>query len=100
MRTRGSSEAPGPCRVAELGDCPRDGGGLGQPPCLAERDQATLGLIPQDKRHGAQAFANTDAANLPQLGEIPEDLRQSVERDSTGNVMDVVDADICREPPE
>ncbi len=57
-------------------------------------------LVPQHELDAAQALEKADAADVAQLGIVPEHLRQPVERHRARQMMHVVDADVSGEPPE
>ena len=76
-----------------------DAGALARPG-LAERDEAAGVLVPQHQLDAAQAFENSDAADVAQFGMIAQHLRQPVERHRARQMVHMVDADVSGEPAE
>jgi hypothetical protein len=67
---------------------------------LAERDEPLAALVPQDQAHASEAFGQREPADGDEFRVIAQNLRQPVVRDSAAQVMDVVHADVGREPPQ
>ncbi len=69
-------------------------------PRFAERHQAALRLVPQRQTHAAKAFEQRHPANRAKFRMVAKHLRQPVIGDAAAEVMDVVHADIGREPAQ
>ena len=68
-------------------------------PCLAERHHPPLFLIPKREPDAGEAFPECEpAADLFELGMVPQDLGKPVEGNAARQVMHVMHADIAGEP--
>src|SRR5688572_18920901 len=67
---------------------------------LGKRDEPLLQFIPQYKADASQALDQCQATHVLQLGEIAHNLGQTVKWNPARKVVNVVDADIGREPAQ
>jgi hypothetical protein len=57
-------------------------------------------LVPKHEAHALHALKQRKSANAAKLGMFAEYPRQSVVRNTAAEVVDMVHADVCREPAQ
>ena len=67
---------------------------------FSKGNETSSTLVPEREAHAGEALQQRHTAHLAELGMVAECSRQAVIRDTAAQVVDVVDADICREPAE
>src|ERR1700692_4951208 len=67
---------------------------------LSKRDQPPSLLIPQSHPHTAQTLQQGDSSDGGELWVVPQHIRQPIAGNSTGQVVDMLDADVRREPAQ
>src|SRR5947209_2490823 len=68
--------------------------------CLSKGDQPQPFLIPQRQPHGPQTLQQRYSPDSGELRMVAQHVRQAIAGNSTGQMMDVVDADVRREPSQ
>src|SRR5271166_5501732 len=98
----GARRAPSPDRLQQppralTSVCP--GNSAPRRPCLAERHHPPLLLIPKREPDAGEAVPETEpAADLFELGMVPQHLGKPVEGNAARQVMHVMHADVAGEP--
>jgi hypothetical protein len=67
---------------------------------LSKRNESPPVLIPQSQPYTPQALEQGESSDGNELRMIPQHIRQPIARNPTAKVMDVVDADVRREPAQ
>ena len=68
---------------------------------LTKRDEATQTFVPKHEAHAAKAFKQCEtAADGEKLGMILQDLLEAVIGNPATEMMDMVDANVRREPAQ
>ena len=67
---------------------------------LVKRDQTPPTFVPKREPHAPEALKQRKSAHAAKFGIIAEHPRQAVIRNTAAQVMDMVDADVCREPAQ
>src|ERR1700730_85666 len=70
------------------------------PLCLCKRNEPPPLFIPQGQPHAPQTLEQGDSSDGSELWMVAQHIRQAIARNSTAQVMDVVNADIRREPAQ
>src|SRR6185312_11859864 len=68
--------------------------------CFAKGYKAALRLVPQREADAAEALQQGQAADRAQLRMIAQHARQAIVGNAAAEVVDVMDADIGREPAQ
>ena len=69
-------------------------------PRFAKRHHPSPLLVPQREPDAGEALLETNVADLPERGMVPQNFAKPVERNAARQVMHVMHADIAGEPVE
>src|SRR5712692_7178157 len=67
---------------------------------LTKGDETPPTLVPKHEAHAAEALKQRESAHVAKLGMVAERSRQAVIRNAAAQVVDMVHADIRREPAQ
>src|SRR3984893_7775392 len=70
------------------------------PLCLSKRNEPPPLFIPQGQPHAPQTLEQGDSSDGSELWMVAQHIRQAIAGNSTAQVMDVVNADVRREPAQ
>ena len=67
---------------------------------LTKRNQTTPAFVPKREPYALEALKQRKSAHATKFGMLAEHPRQTVTGNTAAQVMDMVDADVCREPAQ